>query len=200
MLGSITPLGERGRQRRWGITVSAYMIGSVIASTGLGAGVGTLGQTFVPSLDRQQRLLALAFLLALGTAADLRVFGWRLPTHRRQVNEAWMNQYRGWAYGFGYGFQLGLALVTVVNTSAIYLMIFAALLAGSTISGAIVIGSFGLLRALILLRTRSVNRSRDLQVLHEAIERSQSLSTRISVAAQSVIALTLAVGAIGFLS
>ena len=36
MLGSITPLGERGRGSRWWVTVTAYVLGSTLAGVALG--------------------------------------------------------------------------------------------------------------------------------------------------------------------
>jgi len=164
------------------------MVGSVVASTALGVALGALGQPFVRIIDGRQQLLILVLLILAGAAADLRLLGLRLPTHRRQVNESWMTEYRGWAYGFGYGVQLGLAVVTVVNTSAICLTIAAAFLAGSMTGAAVLLGSFGLFWALILLRTRSVTRPRDLGNLYDAIERSQPVSRRITVGAQVLIA------------
>src|SRR5437867_2965761 len=44
MLASITPLGERGRGRRWGITVAAHLVGAGL-SGGVGAGAA-IGATF----------------------------------------------------------------------------------------------------------------------------------------------------------
>jgi len=43
MLGSITPLGERGRGSRWGVTVSAYLMGSAVGGAALGAMLGWIG-------------------------------------------------------------------------------------------------------------------------------------------------------------
>ena len=37
-----------------------------------------------------------------------------VPGPRRQVDERWLDRYRGWVYGVGYGSQLGLGIVTVV--------------------------------------------------------------------------------------
>ena len=37
MLGSINPLGERGRRSRWAVTVAAFVAGS--AASGLAAGL-----------------------------------------------------------------------------------------------------------------------------------------------------------------
>ena len=56
MLGSITPLGERGRGSRWGVTVAAYLVGSAAGGAALGASLGTLGEPLQLSLSA--RLIA----------------------------------------------------------------------------------------------------------------------------------------------
>src|SRR5438067_2454014 len=43
MLASITPLGERGRHATWGVTVTAFLLGSVLAGLVVGAALGAAG-------------------------------------------------------------------------------------------------------------------------------------------------------------
>src|SRR2546425_862992 len=43
MLASIHPLGERARRSRWGVTVTAYLLGSVAGGAGAGAALGAMG-------------------------------------------------------------------------------------------------------------------------------------------------------------
>ena len=43
MLASITPLGERGRDSRWGVTVTAFVLGATAAGAALGAVMGLAG-------------------------------------------------------------------------------------------------------------------------------------------------------------
>src|SRR5690242_14139999 len=105
--GSITPLGERGRGMRWGVTATACAIGAVIGGALTGAVAGLAGDALLGGLDSTQALAVLAGACLLGLAADLRLFGTRLPTVRRQVDERWLRKYRGWVYGVGFGFQLG---------------------------------------------------------------------------------------------
>src|SRR5687768_2664330 len=124
MLSSITPLGERGRQRRWGATVTAYAVGSVAAGASLGALLG-----LVPEPPARAALVVLAVACALAALLDLRPA--LLPTIRRQVNEDWLGVYRGWVCGAGFGLQLGLGVVTIVTTAAVYVVLIAAALSGS---------------------------------------------------------------------
>ena len=43
MLASITPLGERARGSRWGLTVGFFLAGSTLAAAAAGAVAGELG-------------------------------------------------------------------------------------------------------------------------------------------------------------
>ena len=49
MLASITPLGERGRQSTWAVTVTAFALGASAAGAGAGAALGALGTACVPA-------------------------------------------------------------------------------------------------------------------------------------------------------
>src|SRR5438552_349493 len=125
MLGSITPLGERGRGRRWGLTVTAYSLGSVAGGATAGAVAGALGAALGavgasgPALPWVAAATVLAGAAIDAAAAALDPPG-RLPGPRRQVNEEWLGRYRGWVTGVGFGFQLGLGVATIVNTAAVY--------------------------------------------------------------------------------
>src|SRR5919199_1056164 len=119
MLASIHPLGERARDRRWGVTVSAYVAGSTLAAA-----------------------VTVAVLCAAALAFDLHPGGLQLPTIHRQVDKDWLDRYRGWVVGVGFGFQLGLGVVTIVTTAAVYLTFALATLTGSAAAGAPVGATF----------------------------------------------------------
>src|SRR5947208_1403835 len=121
MLASIHPLGERARHNRWTITVTAYLIASVIggALTGslaalVGSAVSSATGVTVPFEAR-----GLAAVAILATITDAIARG-RVPSWRRQVNEDWLNRYRGWVYGAGFGFQLGTGVLTIITTASVY--------------------------------------------------------------------------------
>ncbi|MEP6758686.1 MAG: hypothetical protein ABJB55_05785 [Actinomycetota bacterium] len=149
MLGSITPLGERGRGSRWWVTVSAYVVGSALGGVAAGGLAATLGMAVgAVAWSTGVRLLAIAVVLVVGLVLDLRLGGARLPSVRRQVDEEWRGRYRGWVWGLAFGFQLAVGVVTVVTTSTVYVAWLAAALSGS-VSGGVAIGiAFGLARAL----------------------------------------------------
>ena len=148
MLGSITPLGERGRGSRWWVTVSAYLVGSVAGGAvagGLTAALGLAAGT--ASWSVSARLVAIAVALVVGLALDARIGGLRLPTIHRQVEEEWRARYRGWVWGLSFGFQLALGVVTIVTTSTVYVTWLAAALSGSVVGGVAIGVTFGLARA-----------------------------------------------------
>lgn len=195
MLGSITPLGERGRMSRWGRTVAAFVIGSLVSGAAFGAALGWAGRVVVGrvvgpggGVEGQARLAVLAALIVIGLALDARLFGLRLPTVHRQVNEEWLRRYRGWVYGVGFGFQLGLGLVTVVATSAVYLAFAAAFLSSSPVWGGIVGGTFGLARALPMLAVRRVSRSDLLGAVDARLRRWDRPSLKLALAAEAGVA------------
>jgi sulfite exporter TauE/SafE len=156
MLASIHPLGERARKRRWGVTVSAYVLGSSVAAALLGGALGGVGR--VLSLSPAATAVAAAVLCAVGLAFDLHAGGLELPTIHRQVDKDWLDRYRGWVVGVGFGVQLGLGVVTIVNTAAVYVAFGLALLTGSVAGGVVVGATFGLARALVILGVARVRR------------------------------------------
>lgn len=193
MLGSITPLGERSRQMRWGLTVSMFALGSLVSSVLLGSVLGWGGEQVARSASEHVRVLALGGLVLVGALFDSRMFGLRVPTHRRQVNRMWMEEFRGWVYGLGYGFQLGVGVVTVVNTAATYAMLAAAVLTGSALGGALVVGSFGAVRAAAVLPTVVVRTPRDLRNLSFAIQGSAVWGERVVISTQALLGFILIV-------
>lgn len=199
MLASIHPLGERARGRRWGITVTAFIAGAVVAGAAAGGVVGLAGATV---RDHAGLPFATAVAIVLGVvvtgiALDLGLAGLRLPTVRRQVNEDWLRRYRGGVYGFGFGFQLGLGVATIVTTAAVYLTFVLAFVAASARSGAIVGATFGLARGASLLAVAGVQTPEQLWARHQGIQRWAPFSRRITLVTQLVVVTVLLVAATG---
>jgi hypothetical protein len=191
MLGSITPLGERSRGRRWGITVTAFALAAGAAGAALGAALGAAGGLVAISAPARTGLLGVAVAAAI--VVDL-VPGMRAPGPRRQVNEAWLHRYRGWAYGAGFGIQLGLGVTTIVSTAAVYATGAAAFLAGSAAAGAVVGAAFGLARAATLLAAGGVDEPRALATLDRRLEAWERPARVAALAAEAaLVALAVAV-------
>ena len=191
MLASITPLGERGRQSRWGVTVTAFLLGATVAGAAAGAALGWLGG--LAGLSSNVRLGVLLVALAWATLLDL--LPRPVPGPRRQVDERWLDEYRGWVYGIGYGSQLGLAVSTVVSSAATYVAMIAALVSASPGTGAVVLGCFGAVRGLTPLAASGVRSQRELLDFHRTLARWRGRARWGAVAAQAgalLIALAVA--------
>jgi hypothetical protein len=169
MLASITPLGERGRQSRWWLTVTAFLIGATLAGAAFGALLGAAGSAVFSGVGGQLRLAVLAFAAIVAVALDASPL--RVPGPRRQVEERWRDEYRGWVYGAGYGAQLGLGITTVVASAATYLALVAAVLCASASAGALIVGLFGAVRGLQPLAAARVRRPEQLIALHARLRR-----------------------------
>jgi hypothetical protein len=190
MLASITPLGERGRNRRWGTTVAFYLLGSTAGGAALGTVAGLAGslarRAAHPSASVTLTAVAVAALCAL--VIDARRSS-RVPSIRRQVNEDWLRQYRSWVYGLGFGLQLGAGVATVVTSASIYLVFVVALCAPS-MALAVAIGSaFGLVRALPVLLTARVTTFAQLGRLHQWLSSLQPGARRLTLATEFMAAV-----------
>jgi len=154
MLGSITPLGERGRGSRWWLTTASYVLASALGGVVVGATAGLAGAVLREGgqvLSAGGALLVIALAALAGLAIDGGCLGLRMPTLRRQVNERWIGRYRGWVVGLGFGFQLGLGVATIVTASATWACLAAAVASQSVPAGALIGLVFGAVRAAPLL-------------------------------------------------
>lgn len=170
MLASITPLGERGRNATWAITVTAFVIGATAAGVALGAVLGAIGSVVLPgTVSTQTRLVVLAAAVASAIALD--AIPRAVPGPHRQVNEHWLDEYRGWVYGLGFGAQLGVGVTTVVSSAGTYAAMAAALLTGRPAAGAAIVGCFGAIRGLTLLAGAGVRTPPQLLAMHRTMSR-----------------------------
>jgi hypothetical protein len=194
MLASITPLGERGRNSRWPVTMTSLIVGSIAGGAALGSVLGGLGLVVTAMIDwtPQQRLATLGALALAAVLIDASPL--RLPTVHRQVDERWLHRYRGWVYGGGFGVQLGLGVVTIVITAAVYAAFAAALLASSPVGGAAVGAAFGLARAATALAAAPVRSGGQLASLGERLRRWDRPARVLALALEAAVA-TAAVAA-----
>src|SRR2546430_4234247 len=107
MLGSITPLGERGRGSRWWLTVTAYLLGSTLGGVAFGGGLGLAGSSFASRMTVAARLAALAVAVLAGGPLGLRGVRLPRPPVPRQRRQGWRAGGPGGGLGFGVGPPLG---------------------------------------------------------------------------------------------
>ena len=182
MLASITPLGERGRRSNWSVTVTAFLIAATAAGVAAGALLGALGDVALPA---HPGLAVLLVAIAIAIIVDGLPRG--VPGPRRQVDERWLDDYRGGVYGAGYGAQLGLGVTTVVSSAATYVAILAALLTASAPAGAIVLGCYGAVRGLTPLAAAGVRSERRLIDFHRGLQRWRGPARWSAMVAQAVM-------------
>lgn len=191
MMSSITPVGEVARQQRWAVTTAAYLAGSLVGGTAVGAVLGALSVAVRAVVPLPAALLLLAAAAVAGVLAD----AGRLPlaSWHRQVDERWLTTYRGWVYGAGFGLQLGAAVLTIVTSAATYVVLVAAALSGSVRAGAAIGATFGLVRALPLLALARVRTPGQLQGAFRRVESWRAPAARASTLGQACVGVAAVV-------
>ncbi len=193
MLASITPLAEQGRGHRYRSTAAWFVVGAVAGGACLGlclaamaAGIGAVG---APATT----LAVVACVAsAVAAAADGHLAGFRLPVHRRQVNERWLDQFRPWVYGAGFGWQIGTGLATYIKTSAVYLTIVLAALTADPVLACAIGTVFGLVRGLAVLLGREITSPATLARFHQRFSEFGPVVLRVVVSVEVAAAVLLA--------
>lgn len=167
MLSTITPLSERARGHSYRATAGWFVLGATAGGATLGMAIALLAigaRSLHLSPDTLGRGALAAALIAV--VSDSGVAGVRLPIHRRQVNERWLDQYRSWVYGSGFGWQIGTGLATYVTSAGVYLMIVLGALTADPMPALALGTTFGLLRGLAVLLTRHLTSPTRLRSFH----------------------------------
>lgn len=196
MVSAINPLSERSRGNRYWLTTLWFIAGALLGGAGLGLGGALLAVLLGPLPGRVAVLLAAAGCL-VALAADLRVAGFRLPLHPRQVNELWLMRYRRWLYAAGFGVQIGAGFATYIMTAATYLVVVLAGLTGSPTLAWQAGLLFGLVRGMTVLLSSRCRSAAALQRLHARLSGLEPASLRLVmlIEAMAAVGLGLAVGA-----
>jgi len=194
MLSSITPVSERAKGNSYRSTAAWFVLGSTL-------GGATLGTAMAAAAAAAHRLglsptgtgtLAVAAAL-VSAGSDAGVFGFRVPIHRRQVNERWLDRYRPWVYGAGFGWQIGSGLSTYITTAAVYLMV---VLGALTANPAVALGvatGFGTLRGLAVLLTRRLTTPTGLRAFHRRFDQAGPAMGRLVIAVEAGTAVVVAI-------
>jgi hypothetical protein len=187
MLASITPLGERSRRQRWPVSVSALIVGATATGATVGFALAAAGRVPPLSLAAGWRLDLVLAVAVAGIVLELRPFDFALPSHCRQVNETWLHRYRGWVYGIGFGGQLGVGVLTIVTTPAVYVALLAEALAPTLQAGVLIGATFGFVRGATLLSTARINSGERLAAFHRRFHRAEGMAGAAAAAAQAVV-------------
>jgi MFS family permease len=192
MLSSITPLAERGRGRRFAGTASWFVLGAALGGATLGSVAALLaavvraaglGVTAVGSLVVVAA--ALAAIIDRGVPGAL-----ALPHHRRQVNELWLNRYRGWVCGVGFGWQIGTGVGTYIMTSAVYLVVLLGALSAEPLAALALCTLFGSVRGLAILLVAGVRTPSRLTSFHRRFDAARQPVRLMVIAVEVAVVVT----------
>ncbi len=193
MLSSITPMSERARNQRWGITAAWFVTGGIAGGLTLGA-LAALLAAGVAALGISTTVAAAlgAACAVVAASLDLGAFGLAPPWLRRQVNEIWLGTYRGWLYGVGFGWQIGVGVTTYIMTAAVFLTVVLAALTADPIVACAIATLFGTLRGLGVLLARRIDTPAQLSAFHRRFHELGPATRAAAVAVQLVVAVALA--------
>ena len=196
MLSSIHPFGERSRNNRFVSTAAAHIVGSTLGGLVLGLLASTLGALLlvVFPLPTIVRVGLVAVAAAIATVLEATKRERLLPTRTRQVDENWIQNYRGWVYGGGWGAELGFGISTIITTTLIHLLVVTIVLLGDVVTGTLLGALFGAVRGATVLATARVDSPDRLRTFHRTLDRLRDRSRAGAVAS---LALATAVGALG---
>ena len=117
----------------------------------------------------------------------------RPPFFKRQLDDAWLDRYRGWVYGLGFGWQIGVGFATYIMTTAVPVTALVAALTGQPGDRRSLVGlAFGLVRGLAILGSAPATTTAALARLHqrfEALEAPVRQATVVALATAGVVAL-----------
>jgi hypothetical protein len=198
MLSTVTPIAEHTRGHRFAVTASWFVAGAIAGGATLGAGTALIA-TGVAVLDPSDAatLAVAAVVSALAAAHDASVFGVRLPAHTRQVNERWLDRYRGWVYGLGFGWQIGVGLATYITTAGVYLVVALGALSTSAAVALLVGITFGTVRGLAVLLGARITTPDRLFAFHRRFGALDAVSRRVMIGVECAALIVCAWVALG---
>ena len=193
MLASIHPLGERARGNRFGTTVASHVAGSAVGGALVGAAAGALGTAAAAATSPTIVVAVAAVLAAVRYAVELRGGSDRIPQWHRQVDKRWLDEYRGWIYGFGYGVQLGAGVLTIVRTTTVHVMLLVAAATGSVAGGAAVGATFGLVRGASIFTAGGIDSPTRLVAFHRSFQRRERTARVLASTSLAIVPVALGV-------
>src|SRR5919107_594840 len=160
MIGTIGSLVEEATNRqRWPLAASLYIAACLGTSALLGAALGTIGQVghgiicggascswFPAAAAWCIGTLAVAY-----AAAALGLVPLPRPTLMHAVPVTWWRWWRPYGAALAYGAALGLGLTTRIHFGAFYVLCALAVLGGEPGRGALLLGTYGAARGLVLV-------------------------------------------------
>lgn len=160
MIATIGSLVEEASdRRRWPIAFGLYAAACTGAAALLGAALGTAGHlvrgavcegAICPWFPAAGAWLVGALAIAYA-AADLGLIRLPRPTLMQAVPVTWWRRWRPYGAAVAYGGALGLGLTTRIHFGAFYVLCALAIIQGDPGRGALLLGTYGAARALVLV-------------------------------------------------
>jgi hypothetical protein len=194
MLSTVTPIAERGRGHRFWVTAAWFVAGSLAGGATLGGATALLALAF-GAVPTEAALLIGGGLALAGAAVDAGLVGVRPPFFKRQLDDAWLDRYRGWVYGAGFGWQIGVGLATYIMTTAVPVT---AVLAGLTGRPAVALAVglvFGLVRGLAIVASAPATTTSALARVQQRFETLEAPVRQATVLALAGVGVAAVAGA-----
>ena len=193
MLGSITWLGESGRNARWWVTVGWFGVGAVGAGALVGWLMGLLGAAYParPGRARRTRRWRCWPLPGLQPTSGWAACG--CPPCAARSTTAGSTGTAAGCTASASGSSSGWAWSRSSPPSAVYLAFAAAALSGSPAAGALIGAVFGAVRWLSVLPGGWVRRSADLVRMDGRLRRWEPAGRRVTLGGEVAAVILLAV-------
>jgi Methylamine utilisation protein MauE len=150
MVQTITPVVHGGRRGRWLGSVVGYTLGATVSAAALGALLGLAGRALGAPWG-SAGLWAVAAVAAPFAVRELFGVPIPLPNLHRQVPDWWRTFFSPSVAALFYGLGLGIGFLTYISFGTLVAVAAAAAVSGSALTGAVLVGAFGLARGLSVL-------------------------------------------------
>lgn len=192
MVETITPVVHGGRTR-WVRAVALHVAGAGLAAASFGAGLGALGSLLGAPWGRAGAL-AVALLAGLYAVGEIDRISVAVPQLRRQVPDWWRTYFGPTFAAFLYGAGLGVGFLTFLTHGTLVVVAGAAIAMGGPIAGAMIVGTFGIVRAVAVVTARAIRSEEDGPALVDRLVSRDDRRRRIAngAALATVVALGLA--------
>jgi hypothetical protein len=191
MLSTVTPMAERGRGHRFWVTAVWFVLGALFGGATLGT-VGAAGAAAFGGIPSDLALVLAGACALVGAVVDAGLVGVRPPFFKRQLDDAWLDRYRGWVYGLGFGWQIGVGFATYIMTTAVPVTLALAVLSGRPVLALGVGLLFGLVRGSAIAISAPATSTAALARIHRrfaALEAPVRQATVVALAVVGAIAL-----------
>lgn len=197
MISKVGPLVKAGERRQF---LGLHVLGGITGGALVGVLLGTIGLSLdllgSGSLSRSAAIVVPAALVG-GALLDLRVV--RLPhlSTSRQTPGYWPCALGHGPASFAWGFDLGLGVTTRTPHQALWGLLIAALLLGDPLLGALIMGAYGVARAIAVAGAVLIPGGSELANTCDIIVEHRRTATRLVASASLVVGFVGVLGLVG---